>query len=176
MLRLLTFFLLLTSLAFGDVFSEVSEETGVPRELLIAIAKTESNLHPYAFAVYSKTLLPFLERSCRSRRFVKRKYLYTGCYLKSRKEAERFLEKLLSSPSVVSFSVGLMQVNSSWIKTLDLSPYSLLDVKTNVFLGALIFKFYLELEGDYVKALSRYYGKRGGVALKYVRRVVRNLE
>ena len=169
-LILLTLFVLP---AKGDVFSEVARETGVPEELLIAIAKTESGLHPYAFAVYSIESLPFLEENCR-RKVVRRKYLFS-CYLRSREEAIGFLRKLLASPSVTNFSIGLMQVNSSWVKTLGLSPYALLDIKMNVLIGALILKFYLRLEGDYARALSRYYGKREGIAVKYVRKVVDNL-
>jgi len=179
MLKLAAAFLLVPVLALANPFEDVSRETGIPQEHLIAVAKTESGLHPYSFAVWSRKRDSLLAAYCRKERKIKSrfgKYLYNGCYFKRKKDAEAFLTYLLSSPAVSNFSIGLMQINSKWIETLDISPYQLLDVKTNILLGALILKFYYEKEGDWIKALSRYYGKQKGVAWKYVKKVADNFQ
>ncbi len=179
-MRLLTVFLLvfLSLPALADPFSQASKETGVPENLLIAVARTESGLSPYSFAVWSKKKDEVLSRYCRRERKIKSRfgrYLYNNCYFRRKKDAEIFLSYLLSSPTISNFSVGLMQINSSWIKSLNVSPYLLLDPDFNVLLGALILKFYYELENDWIKALSRYYGKKT-VAYKYVKKVLNNLQ
>jgi len=174
---LLTLTLLsLTLPSTASVFDEAERETGIPAEVLEAVARTESSMHPYAFAVYSLHPLPELTFYCSSRRFIRGKFLYNGCFLRTKKEAEKFLQFLLSSPYVSNFSMGLMQVNSVWLKSLEISPYTLLDPEVNVIVGALILKLYLEVEGgDYMRALSRYYGKKNGIAWKYVEKVVKQL-
>jgi len=174
--RIVFLFLLLTSVSLADPFTKAERETGMPREILLAVARAESDLHPYAFAVWSKAPLPQADLYCQKRRFIGGKFLYNGCYFKTKKGALNFMNYLLSSPAVLNFSTGLMQVNSSWIKALDLNPAVLLDPETNVLIGALILKLYYEVEGDWTKALSRYYGKKSGIAWKYVRRVARNLQ
>jgi hypothetical protein len=166
---------LLTASANASVFDDASKETGIPASLLEAVAKVESSLHAYAFAVWSRKKDKVLDSYCRKRRKIRGKYLYNECYCSSREKAEAFLTYLLSKKSVFNFSVGLMQVNSSWLKSLDVNPYQLLDPKFNVFVGALILKFYYKLEGDWIKALSRYYGSRK-VSVKYVSKIAKELK
>jgi len=180
-MRILLLLLLFVSAlpALADPFTDAERETGVPSELLVAVAKTESGLSPYSFAVWSIKKDPLLAAYCSRERKIRSRfgnYLYNGCFFKRRKEAEKFLSYLLSSPTVSNFSVGLMQINSSWVETLEVSPYDFLDPEINVLLGALILKFYYEVEKDWGRALSRYYGKQKGIAWKYVSKVVENLD
>jgi hypothetical protein len=163
--------------ASASVFDRAEKETGIPSEVLEAVARAESGLKPYSFAVWSYQPLPVLDLYCQKRRLIGGKFLYNGCYFRDRKGAENFLSFLLSSHYIDNFSIGLMQVNSVWLKSLGVSPHTLLDPEMNVIVGALILKLYLELENfDYAKALSRYYGKRDGIAWKYVERVVKHLK
>jgi len=171
----LVLLLILFTHCYADPFDEASRETGIPRQVLVAVAKVESGLHPFAFAVWTKAPIPKLRISCERERFIRGKFLYNECYLKSRKEASDFLSFLLSSPAVLNFSVGLMQINSSWIRVLNVDPYLLLDENMNVLLGALILKHYLELEGDWLKALSRYYGSRR-ISERYLSKIYKELK
>lgn len=160
-------------------FEKAEKETGIPSEVLIAVAKTESDLSPYAFAVWSKLPFPILKKSCSLERKFKKGYLYNGCFFSSYTKALSFLtylERLRKKGVVLNYSTGLMQINSAWIDSLNLNPKLLLDPDYNVLLGALILKFYLDLEhGDYSKALSRYYGSTS-ISTKYIRRVYKNLK
>jgi len=179
MLKTLVFLLLffLSIPTEASIFDEAEKETGIPVEVLEAVARTESGFRPYSFAVWSYQPLPILDLYCQKRRLIKGRFLYNGCYFRDRKGAENFLSFLLSSHYIDNFSIGLMQVNSVWLKSLGVSPHTLLDPEMNVIVGALILKLYLELENfDYAKALSRYYGKRDGIAWKYVERVVKHLK
>jgi len=168
--------LFLSSSALANPFQKAEKEVGIPEELLVSVAKVESGMRPYAFAVWTTAPLPKLSLYCSSERFIKGKFLYNGCFFKSRKKAESFLTFLLKNPAVENFSVGLMQVNSSWIPVLNINPYDLLDPDYNVLLGALILKFYYDATNDLARALSLYYGKKRGIAVKYVKKVVKNLE
>ena len=163
----------------GNPFERAERETGIPAEVLIAVAKTESDLSPYAFAVWSRVPLAKLQKNCSLERKFKRGYLYNGCFFSSYTKALSFLnylERMRKRGTVLNYSTGLMQVNSAWIDSLDIDPKLLLDPSYNVLLGALILKFYLDLEnGDYTKALSRYYGSTS-VSPKYLRRVYKNLK
>ena len=174
MIKQMLILFLLTASAYASVFDFAEKQTGIPAKLLQAVAETESGLHPYAFAVWTKQRVNKLDESCKLRRKINGKFLYNGCIIKNKAGAYAFLNFLLSSKDVVNFSVGLMQVNSCWIKVLNVEPAVLLDRKMNVLLGALILKYYLELEKNYLKALSRYYGSNR-IATGYLLKIYKHL-
>jgi soluble lytic murein transglycosylase-like protein len=106
-----------------------ARSSGVPLDLLVAVAGAESGYHPWALNIAGRQV-----------------------YCHSREEAERLLD---TSDNV---DIGLMQINWPWWgRRLGVSKRDLLDPNTNLTYGARILKECLNRRGSIWHRISDYH-------------------
>ena len=115
---------------FEDFMKLTSEKYGVPLGLMVAIAQTESRFNPWALNIAGKSYSP-----------------------KSKKEALGVLEKNTQE----SFDVGLMQINSFWLRRFKLSVSDAIEPHINILLAAYILNENLIAHGARVEAVMAYH-------------------
>ncbi|WP_241839293.1 lytic transglycosylase domain-containing protein [Rhodoferax antarcticus] len=118
---------------FDQCFSEAAQRFSINKSLLMAIAKTESNLNPRAIGPTNKN---------------------------------------------GSFDIGLMQINSGWLPTLDRYGISYADLRlacTNIYVGAWIMANNISSHGQTWKAVGAYNAKTTSKREIYVYKVRKNL-
>ena len=122
-------------------------EGPAPSPMLVkAIARHESGLNPLAINVAGKSYYP-----------------------STREEAEAIIKKALNAGQ--SFDVGLMQVNSWWIKKYDIPPASLLDPERNTAWGTWILSQELARNGFNWQAVGKYHSPDAERGRQYAWRV-----
>lgn len=122
-----------------EPFTYAGSITGIPTQLLVAIAHVESSHHPWALNIDGAPVYP-----------------------KSRANAERILQ---SAPDNVD--IGLMQINFRiWGRTLGLTKTELLDPYVNVWAGAIILRYYLS-RYHFWEAVGRYHFGSGNRQIVY---------
>ena len=126
------FFLAAPAQAFEKMFGLYSKKSGVPRELSIAIAKQESGLNPLCINVAGDDMTPA-----------------------TREEAEAVIRQ--AQVQGKSYDVGLMQINSQWVKEWKIDPVSLLDPETNIRLGVKILRDEIDRHGMNWLAVGKYH-------------------
>ena len=123
------FFILCAGQSYGQgldagslarLFVQAEEQTGVPSGLLASIAIQESSFNPWALNMAGQ-----------------------GYYESSWRSALARVRK----SNVRSYDLGLMQINSSWLRRFDLKPHQVLNPSLNVTLGSLILKDCLARHG-----------------------------
>ncbi|TIH13535.1 lytic transglycosylase [Marinifilum sp. JC120] len=112
------------------LFGQVAEEFSLHPEILNAIADHESGYNPWALNIEGRSVYP-----------------------KSREEALAIIEKYRGK----SYDVGLMQVNSFWIRKFELSPAEALEPEENLRLGAWILRYCLDRYGYNWRAIGAYH-------------------
>jgi soluble lytic murein transglycosylase-like protein len=112
------------------LFAQVAEEFSLHPEILNAIADHESGHNPWALNIGGRSVYP-----------------------DSREEALAIIEKNCGK----SYDVGLMQVNSYWIRKFELSPAQALEPEENVRLGAWILRYCLDRYGYNWRAIGAYH-------------------
>lgn len=105
-----------------------SVEYGVSYELLYAIAKVESSLNPYAVNVEGRSYHP-----------------------KTKEEALSLIR------GKKRYDAGLMQINSFWVKKLNLRPEWLFEAEFNAKLGAMILRYCMSFYGNTWRAVDCYH-------------------
>jgi Soluble lytic murein transglycosylase and related regulatory proteins (some contain LysM/invasin domains) len=103
-----------------------------PAPLVEAIARQESGQNPLAINIAGKSFYPA-----------------------TREEAEQLIQKAVAAGQ--SFDVGILQVNSWWIKKFDIDPVSLLDPATNEEWGKRILAGEIARHGLNWKAVGKYH-------------------
>ena len=103
-------------------------EYGVSYELLYAVAKVESSLYPYAVHVDGRSYYPETKEQALS-------------LIKGKK----------------NYDLGLMQINSYWVRKYNVPPERLLDVYYNARFGAAILRYCFDLFGSTWKAVDCYH-------------------
>ncbi|MDR2076404.1 MAG: lytic transglycosylase domain-containing protein [Desulfovibrio sp.] len=123
----------------------------VPQKLVLAIIARESGHHPWAVNVAGRAHLP-----------------------SSRDEALRIANAAWAAGK--SFDLGLMQINSYWLKRFGFSPEYVLEPRRNVIIGTWILSREIARHGLSWKAVAGYHtpdaerGKRYAVSiLKHLR-------
>ena len=112
-----------------DPYTAAARATGVPLDLLVAVAGTESGFHPLALNVKGREI-----------------------YCRSVAEAKRILS------TTDNVDIGLMQINwPFWGRRLGVSKSDLLDPKSNLLYGARILKEPLTRGGDIWRRVSDYH-------------------
>ncbi len=130
----------------SDPYVAAAQSTGVPIELLAAIAGAESAYHPWALNLRGRQV-----------------------YCRSRAEAERLIT---GSDNV---DIGLMQVNfPRWGRRLDLSKRQLLDPPTNLMAGARILRECLNRSGDLWQRIGAYHSGRPDERRRYNQEVYKS--
>ena len=145
-------------LADADVLPPVAElfaapclELGIPCPLTMAIARVESNLHPWSLNIEG-----------RSFKF---------------KTREAALAKACQAFSAGrSFDVGLMQVNSWWVRRYEIPLEAALDPLANIYLGGWILKSEIARHKDLRSAVGAYHSPNPDKARRYADVVMAALE
>lgn len=131
------------------VFAEAGERFGVSPLLLQAFSWVESDFNPWAV-----------------------NHEGTPYYFRNRTEMLDFLNTL---DITESFDVGLMQVNSFWLRALGLSVEDVADPEENIFVGAFILSRELQRHGQSWQAIGAYHANpktRTDRSRAYARKVV----
>jgi len=129
-----------------DPYVAASQSTGVPLELLAAIAGAESAYHPWALNMRGRQV-----------------------YCRSRAEAERLLN------GFDDVDIGLMQINfPRWGRRLGLSKSQLLDPQTNLLAGARILRECLNRSGDLWQRIGSYHSSRPDKRRRYNQEVYKS--
>lgn len=138
------------ALAFEKFFAKYCAERKIPVELAIAVAKHESGMKPLCINVEGKDYLPA-----------------------SREEAEKIIRK--SQKEDKSYDVGLMQINSQWVKRWKIDPVSLLEPETNIRLGVRLLAEEIERHGLNWRAIGKYHSPNPLRGMQYAGMVTRHL-
>lgn len=127
-------FVLLSAPAFGfdKLFAKHCKTYGVPKDIATAIAKQESAMNPLCVNVAGQDYWP-----------------------ETRAEAEAIIRK--AQKKDLSYDVGLMQINSQWIKQWKIDPTVLLDPDVNIRYGTRILKNEISRNGLNWRAVASYH-------------------
>ena len=137
LLALLAF--LFPATARADVFTRPARLLGVDPYLAMAVARVESDWHPWCVNI----------------------------------EGKDYRAKSLAEAATLD--VGLMQINSYWLRKWQLPLERVLDPVTNVTLGLCILKYEMRRYGSTWKAVGAYHSKNPARQKRYVQKVARAL-
>ena len=134
-----------------ELFDEPARELGISKSLAVAIASVESGLKPWVLNIEGQ---PF--------RF------------DSKEKALAMAEEALAAGK--SFDVGLMQVNSQWLRRFDIPLEAALDPLANIYFGGWILKQEIARHGDIKSAIGAYHSPTPARASRYADQVMDALE
>jgi hypothetical protein len=116
-----------------DALEYASSQSGIPVELLAAVAWAETTIFPYAINLRGKTY-----------------------YFTSRRQALKALKHIETG----DVDIGLFQVNYRlWAEPLGLKKEDLLDTRVCAIMGAMILKYNLQRHRDPWVAVGRYHSR-----------------
>jgi soluble lytic murein transglycosylase-like protein len=136
---------------YDDYFTEACLRWGVPKTLALAIARHESGMNPWAVNVAGRAFIP-----------------------SDKKTALRLID--VAKHWNKSFDVGLMQVNSQWLKKWGISPQEALDPRINIILGVRILGQAIERHGLSWKAVASYHTPQDERGKRYFMAVLRKIK
>lgn len=142
-------FLTFSGTALADVFDGPCRKYGVPKTLALAIAMQESGGNPWAVNVAGKSYQPASKADALS-------------------IVRRAQEK--------SYDIGLMQVNSQWLRRFHISPETAIEPRNNVLLGVWILASSIREHGMNWKAVGAYHSPTPARQQQYARLVARHLK
>lgn len=116
----------------ADHFTSRCDFWGAPPSLARAIADVESGFRPWAINIQGESH-----------------------YLADKESALALVKK--ASLQKKSYDIGLMQINSYWLKRLDLDPEDVLDPQINVLIGCWILAEEVKRYGLTWKAIGAYH-------------------
>jgi hypothetical protein len=119
---------------YEQYFEEFCAKFDVPVKLAKAIAMQESSMNPWAV----------MDNATR------RSFMF-----KTREEALKYANTAFSEKK--SFDIGLMQINSTWLRKLEVSPAEALEPRFNVLLGVGILALEIERHGLTWQAVAAYH-------------------
>jgi soluble lytic murein transglycosylase-like protein len=124
---------------------------GIPKPLAMAIARQESDMHPWILNLAGKDVYPRTEEA-------------------SLKIADR------ARRAGITYDVGIMQVNSYWIKKYNIPHRLLLKPASNIYMGCWILAQEIKKHGLTWKAVGRYHSPTNWRARNYTRLIRRHLQ
>lgn len=127
---------------FEDLFKAAAAKKSVSQKLAMAIAHHESGMNPFAVNVAGRSYMP-----------------------KTKETAAKII--LAAHQRGVSYDVGLMQVNSQWIRKWNIDPLSLLDPETNIETGIKILAAEIQTKGFSWEAVGAYHSPKPVRARQY---------
>lgn len=139
------------ALAFDRIFSAACAQAGIPKALVMAIARQESGLHPWCVNVQGKDYVP-----------------------RTHEEAVKIIQHAHISRK--SYDIGIMQINSRWTRQWKMNPLDLLDPETNIKLGLKILKGEIQRYGLNWIAVGKYHTPHPERGRKYAWRVYNRLK
>lgn len=128
--------------AVAELFAVPCLELDIPCPLTMAIARVESNLHPWSLNIEGQ-----------SYRF--------------KTKAEALTKARAALAAGRSFDVGLMQVNSWWLKRYGIALEAALDPLANIYLGGWILKSEIKRHKDLRSAVGAYHSPNPDKARRY---------
>ncbi len=131
-----------------DIFDAPCRRFGVPKRLVIAIAKTESSLKPWVVNVAGKDHYP-----------------------KTKQEALHIIHD--AKARGLSHDIGIMQINNWWLKKLHISSETALEPINNITLGVWILAQEIRRHGYNWKAVGAYHSPTLWRQQAYAKRVAR---
>lgn len=150
LLALLALVFLHPNTARADVFTRPARLLGVDPYLAMAVARVESDWHPWCVNIEGKD--------------------YRA---KSLAEAATIAKRALLQGK--SLDVGLMQINSYWLRKWQIPLERVLEPATNVTLGLCILKYEMRRYGSTWKAVGAYHSKNPARQKRYAQKVARAL-
>lgn len=123
---------LATDTGYLNLFEMAGQTWAIPTTLIKAIAKTESNYHPWAVNIAGRSYYP-----------------------ETREEALDLIRSAMARRK--SVDIGIMQLNSWWLKRLKLTPEQILDPEPNILMGSWILAQELNRYGYHWKAVGSYH-------------------
>lgn len=134
-----------------DHFQEESKRFDVPMLVLMAIARAESKFNPWALNIAGKSYHP-----------------------KSKEEALAILKKNRRK----SYDVGIMQVNSWWLKKFNLPDSLAIEPEINIMIGAYILNHEINKRGGKLswQAIGAYHSPSYKRQVRYYRQINKNLK
>ena len=136
--------------AYRRDFQQSGRYFGIPYKLLMAIARQESFCQPLVINIAGKDHYPGTAR-----------------------EALTLLAQAKARGQ--SFDVGLMQINSQWLKRFGISPELLLEPRNNIFMGAYILSQEIRRSGLGWKAVGHYHSHSQERAENYAGKIREHL-
>jgi hypothetical protein len=134
-----------------DIFTAPCLEFNLPKPLALAIARVESGLKPWTLNIEGRSF-----------------------WFDSKEEA---LEKAGEAwEAGRSFDLGLMQVNSQWLRRYGITPEAALDPPANIYFGLWILKREINRHGDLRAAIGAYHSPKPERAGHYADLVMAALE
>lgn len=141
------FFCVQPARAYEKLFEQHCREAKVPKDVALAIARQESGLNRLCINIEGEDLTPGTQA-----------------------EAEEII--LRAQAQDLSYDVGIMQINSQWIKKWKIDPLTLLDPGTNIRLGLRILKEEIQRHGLNWKAVGAYHSPNPARAMRYASQVM----
>lgn len=141
---LFSFFSLLPHAAAAqtDIFDGPCRKYGIPKTLVLAIAKTESDLKPWVVNVAGKDF-----------------------QARSKEEALRVVRA--AKLRGLSHDIGIMQINNWWLKKLGISSETALEPHNNVLIGTWILAQEIRRHGYNWKAVGAYHSPNPSRGQRY---------
>lgn len=136
--------------AFDKLFGAEFGDNRSQKEIAMAIARQESGMKPLCVNVAGEDFWP-----------------------ETREEAEKIIRKAQKKDQ--SYDVGLMQINSQWIKQWKIDPVILLDPATNIRYGARILRDEIKRHGMNWRAIASYHSPDPERGRRYALSVFRRL-
>lgn len=133
----------------ADIFDEPCARFGVPKNLVLAIAKTESDVDPWVVNVAGRD--------------------YRA---KSREQALTVIHAARARG--LSHDIGVMQINDWWLRKLNIAPETALDPRNNATLGVYILAREIRRHGFTWKAVGAYHSPTPWRQRQYAHRVARH--
>lgn len=134
----------------ADVFTAPARYFGISPQLAMAVSWVESSWYPWCINIAGRDYRP-----------------------KSRAEAARLAERALARGK--SLDVGLMQINSWWLRKWKLTPAQALDPALNVTLGLYILAQEMRRHGSLWKAVGAYHSPAPARQKRYADKVAKAL-
>ena len=141
-------FLLVPSVCHADILDAPCSRYGIPKKLALAILFQESKGHPWAVNIAGKSYMP-----------------------KTKEEALSLVYRNKDK----SFDIGIMQINSQWLKRFKLSPEIAIEPKNNVNLGCWILASCIKQHGYGWKAVGAYHSSTPARQTAYARLIAKHL-
>lgn len=118
--------------SYEKMIKEHCAREKIPANIVLAIAKQESAMNPLCINVEGKDFTP-----------------------ETREEAEKIIRTAQAKDQ--SYDVGLLQINSQWIKKWNIDPVSLLEPEANIRAGLRILKKEIDRHGMNWRAVGAYH-------------------
>lgn len=134
-----------------DLFDEACARFGVPKDLVLAIAKTESDLEPWVVNVAGKDFRA-----------------------KSREQALGIIHA--AKARGLSHDIGIMQINDWWLRHLGIAPETALEPRNNALLGVWILAKEIRRHGFSWRAVGAYHSPTPWRQQQYALRVSRHYQ